>query len=89
MGQFGPTLQVDCSRCHVVGESFRQLSFDHQRDSRFPLDEVHVKIACSACHVPQNVPGWGTAVRYRPLGIVCGDCHDPRGPTGRPKETQR
>ena len=24
------------------------------------------------------VLGGGTAIRYKPLGVTCGDCHDPR-----------
>jgi hypothetical protein len=53
------------------------------------LDDEHAGLACSACHKPQPVRGWGTAVRYKPLGTVCGDCHDPRGPTGRSRGNRR
>lgn len=89
VGQFGPTNQVDCTRCHVVGDSFADLLFDHRRDSRFPLDADHARLACSACHRSYPVPGWGTAVRYKPLGVTCGDCHDPRGPRGNAGRASR
>lgn len=89
VGQFGPTDRVACSRCHAVGDSFADLVFDHGRDSRFSLDVDHAGLACSACHRSYQVPGWGTAVRYKPLGVTCGDCHDPRGPRGNAGRASR
>ncbi len=80
VGQFGPTVQVDCARCHKEGSSFRDLVFDHQRDSRFRLDDLHRRLACAACHRPQKLPDGSTAIRYKPLGTQCGDCHLPSGP---------
>jgi hypothetical protein len=80
VGQFGPTPQVNCSRCHLESDSFRDLVFDHQTDSRFPLDNDHVELACSVCHRPHAVSGEKAAIRYKPLGFSCGDCHVPRGP---------
>ena len=51
--------------------------FDHDKDSRFPLDKDHRNLACVACHKPVEFAG-RSVVRYKPLGIVCADCHDPR-----------
>jgi hypothetical protein len=79
VGQFARQGRTDCAQCHSASTSFQSIRFDHQRDSRFALDETHASLACSACHVPQSLPGGGSAVRYKPLGTVCGDCHDPRG----------
>jgi hypothetical protein len=79
VGQFGPTATVRCTQCHVEGDSFRELVFDHQRHSQFPLDRDHVTLACSACHKPQPLRDGRTAIRYKPLGTQCGDCHVPRG----------
>jgi hypothetical protein len=79
VGQFGPTATVNCAQCHKEEPTFRDIVFDHQKDSRFPLDEVHVKVACAKCHKPLPVAGETTAIRYKPLGVKCGDCHDPRG----------
>lgn len=79
VGQFGSTTTVDCTRCHRDGDSFRQLVFDHQTDSRFPLDRDHARLTCNACHRTQELIGGGQAVRYKPLGTQCGDCHQPVG----------
>jgi hypothetical protein len=69
----------DCTRCHTDTSSFKSLAFDHQRDSRFRLDADHARLACAACHKPYPVPGSSRViVRYKPLGVTCADCHDPR-----------
>jgi hypothetical protein len=78
-GQFGPTAAVSCTKCHREEGSFRNLLFDHRKDSRFPLDELHSKLACAKCHKPMPVGEDVKAIRYKPLGTKCGDCHDPRG----------
>ena len=78
-GQFGPTASVNCSQCHREEGTFRNLLFDHQKDSRFKLDDLHSKLACAACHKPMKVTETLKAIRYKPLGTKCGDCHDPRG----------
>jgi hypothetical protein len=74
VAQFAVEGVTDCARCH---QDAGGLAFDHQRDSRYPLDEVHVKLECTACHQPWPLPGGGEAVRYKPLGVECVDCHDP------------
>lgn len=73
VGQFARGGATDCARCHPTAD---RLAFDHQRDTHFPLDEKHVGLDCGACHVPWPLPGGGEAVRYKPLGLTCGDCHD-------------
>jgi hypothetical protein len=72
VGQFA---ERDCTACHASAESWRALSFDHARDSRFALDVNHAKLACIACHKPSSLASGGTAVRYRPLGRTCVECH--------------
>lgn len=70
--QFEAPRPKDCSACHRSAESFERLSFDHDLESRFPLDEAHEQVACSGCHT------WDEAaalVRYRPLPMECVDCH--------------
>jgi hypothetical protein len=74
VAQFAREGVTDCARCHLDAGG---LAFDHQRDSRFALDEVHAALECAACHVPWPLPGGGEAVRYKPLGVECADCHDP------------
>ncbi|MEW6072947.1 MAG: cytochrome c3 family protein [Planctomycetota bacterium] len=75
-GQFARDGGTECARCHVLDGG---LSFDHQTDSRFPLDETHREIACAKCHVPWPLPGGSRAIRYRPLGLSCTDCHGVAG----------
>lgn len=79
VAQFAVDGVTDCARCHVSGPKFETTTFDHQRDSRYALDKTHAKVACAACHRPAPLPDGSTAVRYKPLGVNCGDCHDPRG----------
>lgn len=74
VGQFREAGRTDCGACHLDAGG---LSFDHDRDSRFPLDERHADLSCASCHVPWPLPGGGTAVRYKPLGTSCEDCHGP------------
>jgi hypothetical protein len=83
VGQFAREGRTDCARCHrAAGASFHELDFDHQQDARFPLDARHAKLTCSACHVPWPLRDGREAVRYRPLGTACIDCHDPTGRRG-------
>jgi hypothetical protein len=92
VGQFGAPEQVDCARCHNVADGFRDLSFDHQTDSRFKLDSTHARLDCAKCHRSYNTPNGGRVVRYKPLGTTCGDCHSagaPRSSGKRPSSRQR
>lgn len=77
-GQFLRAGVVDCGRCHDTTR-FQDLKFDHQRDSRYPLDETHAAVACSKCHLAVKTPA-GDVVRYRPLGRRCVDCHGDNRP---------
>lgn len=74
VAQFAVAGVTDCARCH---QDDGGLAFDHQRDSRFALDETHAALECAACHVPWPLPGGGEALRFKPLGTECVDCHDP------------
>jgi hypothetical protein len=53
-----------CRTCHSE-ESWTR-TFDHARDTRFPLDALHAELTCVACHTDQ---------RYRAAGRECRDCH--------------
>jgi len=74
VGQFAAAGRTDCARCHDE-QDFRQPRFDHQTDSRFPLDANHAALDCARCHKPWPLAGGGEAVRYKPLGTRCQDCH--------------
>ncbi|MGQ0614486.1 MAG: hypothetical protein ACT4PV_12190 [Planctomycetaceae bacterium] len=88
-GQFTRDEVTDCARCHRAADTFTNLSFRHNLDSRFPLDKTHAAVACASCHKPVR-EGNATFVRYRPMGRECADCHGqqedplrPRGKNGR------
>lgn len=71
-----------CGDCHDR-QDVRASKFDHARDSAYPLDGAHARVACAACH--RRVSSGGASfVRYRPLGKACRDCHAPaRVPAAR------
>lgn len=72
-GQFASGGSIDCARCHDAVE-WKKPHFVHDRDSRFKLDAQHAPLACEKCH--QTYPSSaGPVVRYKPLGVECGDCH--------------
>lgn len=73
-GQFRENGSIDCARCHSSAAHFSELRFRHNWDSRFPLDDAHALLDCSACHKPVEV-GDVEVVHYRPLGTECADCH--------------
>jgi len=45
LGRFG----ADCARCHSA-DGWRQTSFDHGRDTSFPLRGSHRALSCAGCH---------------------------------------
>ena len=63
----------DCTKCHKSAASFSVLSFDHDLESRFALDDAHEKVSCSGCHTAPEVEG--DPVLYRPMDMDCVDCH--------------
>jgi hypothetical protein len=74
-GQFVRDGVNDCARCHEPVARFSIPAFDHAATTRFALDENHRRLACAACHIPQRTKTGVTAVRYRPIGTTCVDCH--------------
>lgn len=76
-GQFATGGATDCAQCHSPEAGFRATRFQHDRDTRFPLDSRHQRLACQACHTPAPTHDDKPVVRYRPLGTACADCHAP------------
>jgi hypothetical protein len=64
-GRFGSR----CESCHSP-LAWPRTSFDHARDTRFPLRGRHQKTDCLACH--------RTPVGARPLSTDCYSCHRER-----------
>ncbi len=75
-GQFTESGQENCSRCHASTESWKETIFDHNTQARFSLEGVHAKVECSRCHMEVALPNGGAVVQYKPIGRVCGDCHE-------------
>ncbi len=61
-------LGARCGNCHRE-EGFRlpHLRFDHDRDTGFPLDALHRRLACGDCHADS---------RFEAAGTRCADCHE-------------
>jgi len=74
-GQFGQEGSVSCEGCHLSTSSWEEVQFDHDTQSRFPLDGTHEDLPCVACHVPVRLPGGGEMLQFKPLGMECKDCH--------------
>lgn len=80
---------TDCVTCHVEhagvdGElrPFDRRRFNHATETRFPLDGVHVSVACEACHEGRSfLTATPTCVSchanpHEPtLGAQCEQCH--------------
>lgn len=65
----------DCITCHAP-DTWKQVRFEHDRDSRFSLRGAHEKVPCAKCHSLENAGGDGDDfIRYRPLKSGCADCH--------------
>ena len=82
-GQFNRNGRTDCMRCHKNAAAFARLTFRHNLDSVFPIEDNHKGLACGACHKKEKIGGIDV-IRYRPLGRNCTDCHaDQKNPFGR------
>lgn len=58
-------LSGNCATCHTP-KAWQKTKFDHTRDTKFALTQVHARTECSACH---------TDLRFRAQGTNCTDCH--------------
>ncbi len=56
----------DCARCHTEA-GWKQVNFDHNTMTRFPLGGKHALAKCEACHTrpPSELK----------LSVQCGSCH--------------
>ena len=62
-----------CDRCHTP-QNWNPVKFDHNRDSRFPLEGAHRRVPCDRCH-PKEQGISGELVRFKPLDTECRACH--------------
>ncbi len=72
-GQFALNGVTHCSSCHT-SESWKNLIFNHDTQSDFPLTGKHVTVACEKCHPTVEIDN-KPVVKYRPIGTRCVDCH--------------
>lgn len=75
-----------CGRCHTPN-GWKLWRFDHDVDTRFPIDGAHEQVHCHECHyrpveTPDRQPRPCAACHRRDdahrgqFGPVCGRCHD-------------
>lgn len=62
----------NCTVCHNVS-SWSNVKFDHSQ-TKFKLDGIHAKIACSECHYPKNEKGIKVQ-KFIGLATDCASCH--------------
>jgi hypothetical protein len=65
----GSDFVIDCKQCHNSGSwnvSLAEMSFDHSRETGFPLEGQHGKIDCKKCHDKLDFKG---------LWVACVSCH--------------
>ncbi len=57
---------ADCERCHGTS-AWKPATFDHDRNTEFPLHGAHREVSCAACHTKP--------VHQQKLGSTCIACH--------------
>lgn len=65
-----------CDTCHTSEESWLQIQFDHDRQTRFPLKGAHEKVLCSTCHLETTLEDGSRVTHYKPLDTECRSCHE-------------
>jgi hypothetical protein len=75
-GQFRMKNRTLCESCHSSPKDWKILSFDHNKQSRFKLDQAHTKVTCSECHPRVHLSNGESVVQFKPLRSKCSDCHD-------------
>ena len=82
-GQFDASAGArGCTACHSV-EGFHPAAFDHQTQSKFPLEGKHQAVTCARCHASEGALQQtrarahfrGELVRFRPVETACATCH--------------
>jgi hypothetical protein len=62
-GRYGP----NCQSCHDQNK-WQTITFNHDRDTKYPLRGAHVKVKCDTCHT-------GDDIYHEKLGTACIACH--------------
>ncbi|MFN0059687.1 MAG: hypothetical protein ACKVX7_14615 [Planctomycetota bacterium] len=64
-----------CTICHKSEWKWTDVVFNHNEQSRFPLEGAHRRVPCTGCHLSSETPDGDVVVHYKPLGRECKDCH--------------
>ncbi len=56
-----------CERCHNSVDGWKEQSFDHNKETKFVLEDRHAELKCDSCHQ--------RAIFENRLGLDCIDCH--------------
>jgi hypothetical protein len=83
-----------CESCHT-DQGWKEISFDHDKDTHYPLRGKHQQAKCNSCHLPekgalyqQKLPSKCVACHKKDdqekghkgsLGEKCDSCHNERG----------
>jgi len=70
-GQF--KREQTCASCHTL-TAWKQLTFDHGRDTNYPLTGKHQTSSCAGCHPVATLKGIKTA-KYVGVERACDACH--------------
>ncbi len=75
LGQF----TKKCDICHRTDGFTREfITFQHDKDSTYPLLGQHAKVTCEKCHVKKKLTfpaAYAEAVLYKPIATTCVSCH--------------
>ncbi len=73
-------LSQQCSTCHN-DSGWKNVAFDHNKQSKFPIIGKHIDVKCAKCHkpIPKNTVTFlgkqYPLIRYRPISTECTSCH--------------
>ncbi len=59
-------VEEKCARCHTA-DGWKQISFTHDKDTKYPLEGRHAQLRCDACHVENFFS--------KKLESQCAQCH--------------
>lgn len=81
-GQF----EANCTSCHPSPKTWSvdAQHFDHNRDSKFPLEGAHLQAKCVACHKPESPAATLGTTKFKGLPTACEDCHQIKHPDKHP-----
>jgi hypothetical protein len=72
-GKFIGSAETACVSCHKP-DGWKQLVFDHNRQSVFQLTGGHLRVECRECHREER-RAEKAFVRYKPMSTKCESCH--------------